>query len=98
MSNTLLLSRRPNVTSAQLYAVETWFEKNVQIFPTGYGERVCDLYSNFEVFLQDSKVSIILPKRVFVKIVLFILQEGKSNSDAYVTKTREPVISHVKLV
>jgi hypothetical protein len=37
MSNKLLLDRRPNVTSAQLKAVETWFEANVQIVPTKYG-------------------------------------------------------------
>lgn len=97
MSNTLLLNKRPNVTSAQLHAVEIWFETNVRIAPTGYGERVCDLYSNFVVFLQNKHITIKLSKRLFVKAVLFIVQELKNNPDAYVTQTRERVISHIEL-
>lgn len=69
MSNKLLLDRRPNVTSAQLKAVETWFEANVQIVPTKYGMKkkinffsksellifilILSFFSKTEIFLQN---------------------------------------------
>lgn len=98
MAETLLLTQRPNITSFQLNAVETWFESKVRIVPTTkYGERVVDLYSNFVVFLQDQQIPITLSKRLFVTAVLCILREVKNYPDAYVTKTRERVISHIEL-
>lgn len=97
MPNTLLLDRRPNVTSAQLNAVKTWFDANVRIVPTGHGERVVDLYSNFDVFLKEQQIPTELSRRLFVKAVLFILQELKNYPDAIITKTKERVISHIEL-
>lgn len=110
MSNTLLLNRqptlgsvkqnldrRPNMTSVQLNAVKTWFDAKVKIVPTGQGERVVDLYSNFVVFLKDQQIPTELSKRLFVKAVLFILQELKNHPDAVITKAKARVISHIEL-